>query len=54
MGKGQLSKGGIGPSLSLGYRAKIPACAGKLHNVKSMLEDHKQIGDDLWKRFNSG
>ena len=31
---------------------QLVACADKLHNVSTMLEDYNQIGDDLWKRFN--
>jgi len=33
---------------------QLVACADKLHNVTSMLEDHTQIGDALWYRFNRG
>lgn len=30
------------------------SCADKLHNLKSILDDHALIGDELWGRFNSG
>lgn len=29
-------------------------CADKLHNVRSMKEDYKVIGDELWKKFKEG
>ena len=29
------------------------ACADKLHNLMSILEDHAALGDRLWERFNS-
>jgi (p)ppGpp synthase/HD superfamily hydrolase len=28
--------------------------ADKLDNVRSMLSDYRQVGDDLWSRFNAG
>ena len=30
------------------------ALADKLHNVRAILTDYKQIGDKLWPRFNEG
>jgi (p)ppGpp synthase/HD superfamily hydrolase len=33
---------------------KLVACADKLHNVNSMLDDYKQVGNKLWDRFNEG
>ncbi|RSZ66081.1 bifunctional (p)ppGpp synthetase/guanosine-3',5'-bis(diphosphate) 3'-pyrophosphohydrolase [Corynebacterium hylobatis] len=30
------------------------ACADKLHNLLSILDDHAILGEDLWARFNSG
>lgn len=30
------------------------ACADKLHNLQSILEDHAVQGEGLWERFNSG
>jgi uracil-DNA glycosylase len=30
------------------------ALADKLHNVRAILTDYKQIGDKLWSRFNAG
>lgn len=29
-------------------------CADKLHNLKSIIEDKKMIGDSIWSRFNRG
>ena len=26
--------------------------ADKLHNARSILEDHQQVGDEIWSRFN--
>lgn len=34
--------------------AILVSCADKLHNLKSILDDHSRIGDQLWERFNSG
>jgi (p)ppGpp synthase/HD superfamily hydrolase len=28
--------------------------ADKLHNIRSILRDHRELGDGLWKRFNAG
>ena len=33
---------------------QLVACADKLHNISSMIEEHSRIGDDLWQRFNRG
>lgn len=30
------------------------ACADKLHNLLSILDDHAVLGEALWERFNSG
>ncbi len=30
------------------------ACADKLHNISSMIDEHRQIGDELWMRFKRG
>lgn len=32
---------------------KMLVLADKLSNLKSMLDDYSDIGDDLWKRFNA-
>ena len=42
--------------LSHGAReeAVLLSCADKLHNLKSTLADHEEIGDALWERFNAG
>ncbi|MEA3365599.1 MAG: HD domain-containing protein [Candidatus Hydrogenedentes bacterium] len=34
--------------------AKLIVAADKLHNVRSMLRDHRQHGENLWKRFKGG
>lgn len=34
--------------------ALIVCAADKIHNLKSILADYEQIGDDLWNRFNAG
>lgn len=31
---------------------KYVACADKLSNIRSMLKDFEEIGEDLWTRFN--
>ncbi len=33
---------------------RMVACADKLHNVRSMLVDYQQAGEELWKRFKRG
>lgn len=34
--------------------ALLVAAADKLHNARSLLRDHRQLGDALWDRFNGG
>jgi len=29
------------------------SCADKLHNARSILKDYREIGDELWSRFNA-
>nr|WP_238941917.1 HD domain-containing protein [Bacillus sp. REN10] len=38
----------------LSKEATTIVCADKLHNLSSIYEDYKQIGDQVWDRFNSG
>lgn len=33
---------------------RIVTCADKLHNIRSMSEDHQTLGDSLWSKFNQG
>lgn len=33
---------------------RLVSAADKLHNVRAMLTDYRQIGDDLWSRFRVG
>ena len=33
---------------------KIVTAADKLHNVRSIQEDYKRLGEDIWSRFNKG
>jgi (p)ppGpp synthase/HD superfamily hydrolase len=35
-------------------RARRVALADKLDNARAILADHRQVGDQLWSRFNSG
>ncbi|MDN3018322.1 HD domain-containing protein [Paenibacillus sp. BSR1-1] len=30
------------------------ACADKLHNIRSILNDYEQVGEEVWERFNAG
>jgi ribosomal protein S18 acetylase RimI-like enzyme len=30
------------------------ACADKLDNIRSIIKDYEQLGDEVWKRFNRG
>ena len=39
-------------SASLGV--KFVTCADKLHNLCAMLEEYRQMGDGMWKRFSRG
>ncbi|MDK2917979.1 MAG: hypothetical protein PWQ37_712 [Candidatus Petromonas sp.] len=32
---------------------KMIICADKLSNIRSMIRNHKRIGDKLWERFNA-
>ena len=34
--------------------ACLVSCADKLHNVRSMIADHAEVGDALWARFRTG
>jgi (p)ppGpp synthase/HD superfamily hydrolase len=29
-------------------------CADKLHNIRSIMRDYEQVGDEVWSRFNAG
>ena len=33
---------------------RLVSAADKLHNARSVLADHRSVGDDLWERFNGG
>lgn len=35
-------------------RARLVSAADKLHNARSMLHDHRQVGEQLWSRFHAG
>lgn len=37
-----------------GERARLVSAADKLHNARSMLQDYRQVGEQLWARFNAG
>ncbi|MGJ7911924.1 HD domain-containing protein [Neobacillus sp. LXY-1] len=30
------------------------ACADKLHNIRSIIDDYEQMGDEVWTRFKRG
>jgi (p)ppGpp synthase/HD superfamily hydrolase len=32
---------------------RLVAAADKLHNARSILSDHRAIGEEIWKRFNA-
>jgi GTP pyrophosphokinase len=34
--------------------AVLVSAADKLHNLRALLRDHRQMGDQLWARFNPG
>lgn len=29
-------------------------CADKLHNIRSIIRDYEQVGEEVWSRFNAG
>lgn len=29
-------------------------CADKLHNIRSIIRDYEQVGEEIWSRFNAG
>jgi (p)ppGpp synthase/HD superfamily hydrolase len=33
---------------------KLLACADKLHNLRSMVRDHAEVGEAIWARFKRG
>nr|WP_263323418.1 HD domain-containing protein [Neobacillus sp. Marseille-Q6967] len=33
---------------------RVVVCADKLHNIRSIIKDYEQIGDNVWERFNAG
>ncbi|SFA86204.1 MULTISPECIES: HD domain-containing protein [unclassified Bacillus (in: firmicutes)] len=33
---------------------RVVACADKLHNIQSIINDYEQFGDKVWNRFNRG
>ena len=33
---------------------RIVSCADKLHNIRTMTDDYKKDGDEIWKRFKKG
>jgi (p)ppGpp synthase/HD superfamily hydrolase len=33
---------------------RVVACADKLHNIRSIIQDYEQLGDAVWERFNAG
>lgn len=37
---------------SIDIRAVV--CADKLHNIRSIIDDYSQLGDQVWDRFNRG
>jgi len=35
------------------FKVKLIACADKLSNIRSMIRDYNNSGDELWKKFNA-
>lgn len=33
---------------------RVVACADKLHNVRSIINDYEQLGEEVWKKFKRG
>lgn len=33
---------------------RIVVCADKLHNIRSMIRDYEELGDQVWRRFSRG
>lgn len=40
--------------LNAPLEVKLLTCADKLSNIRSMIKDYNNIGNDLWKKFNAG
>ena len=38
---------------AMSAEARLVCCADKLHNVRTMIADHRHAGEELWKRFNA-
>ena len=30
---------------------RLVACADKIHNIRSLIADYRQVGDPVWERF---
>ena len=33
---------------------RLVSSADKLHNARAVLSDYRELGEDLWTRFNGG
>lgn len=33
---------------------RVVVCADKLHNIRSIISDYEQYGEQIWERFNAG
>ena len=36
------------------HRTRVVSLADKVHNSRCILSDYREIGDEVWKRFNEG
>ncbi len=36
------------------WEVRLVACADKVHNLRTMVAEHKRIGEEIWTRFNRG
>jgi hypothetical protein len=39
---------------SMSAAAKLVVAADKLHNVRSIVEEYRLIGEEVWERFSGG
>lgn len=44
----------VGRLAAAGPAVHLVCAADKLHNVRSLVEDYRELGEQLWQRFNGG
>lgn len=36
------------------FEIRAVACADKLHNIRTIIDDYEKVGNEVWNRFNRG